>query len=91
MDREGKPQWSMTVTVWHGPTFGHVVDLQTVSRSRMEDLDICIGTWRGVGVPEDVYKGILATVDSVLGDHLVYRYSIQPRLDWSLGGEQEPF
>jgi hypothetical protein len=91
MDHRAKPQWIMSISIYHGPTFGHSVELDTVSKRPMEDTSDVIGSWHGIGVPEEVYKQILASVQAVLSDHLVYRYGVQPALKDDWGSEVSPF
>jgi hypothetical protein len=81
----------MTVTIFHGPRFGHAVEVVTETKGRpRENFQDSVGRWHGIGVPEEVYRGILASVDAILSDHLVARYGLQESLEcW--GVEPEPF
>jgi hypothetical protein len=81
----------MTVTVYHGPGFGHNVQVDTVTRGRDTDTIDVVGTWRGVGIPEKVYDGIRASVQAILEDHLLHRYGIAADLPAMWEVEPDPF
>jgi len=81
----------MTVSLWHGTQFGHTVEVETVTKGRDIDTIDSLGSWRGIGIPEETYKGIMASVNAILSEHLVTRYGVNPQCDWSLGEEQAPF
>ena len=86
-----KVQWTMTVTVYHGSSFGHAIEVvtETKGRPRLSTHDT-IGSWRGIGVPAEVLRQARTAVDSIFSDHLVYRYGIQEELPaWP--DEVEPF
>jgi len=91
LSSEPRPQWVMTVTVYHGPAFGHSVEVQTVTRGRNTDTHDVLGTWKGVGVPWKVYTGIMNSIDAILAEHLVSRYGVQEELTGVWGEEPEPF
>lgn len=84
-------QWTMTVTVFHGPSFGHAVEVATETKGRP---NLCtqdsIGSWRGVGVPERVMEGMEASLLSIFQEHIHRRYGVAPSLEgwWD---EPEPF
>lgn len=91
MERHGTPQYVLTVTVWHGPTYGHAVDVDTVVKGRRDgDLSINIGTWRGIGIPVSTYRDILTSVNGIFSAYLIHRYGVAESLPgWEV--EPEPF
>jgi hypothetical protein len=76
-----KPQWTMTVTIYHGPSFGHAIEVATETKGRpAQSTRDSIGTWRGVGCPEDVYRGALTLINAIFGDHIMFRYGVASEL-----------
>lgn len=76
-----KPQWTMTVTVYHLPNFNHAVELVTETRGapRRYTHDT-VGTWKGVGIPNDVLQDVAMSVKWVLEEHLITRYGVAANL-----------
>jgi hypothetical protein len=81
----------MTVTVYHGSSFGHNVEVDTVTRGRDLDTIDVVGAWKGIGIPEKVYEGILASVEAILEDHLMHRYGIAAEVPGLWEVEPDPF
>lgn len=86
-----KVQWTMTVTIFHGPDYGHEIELVTETRGRpLHSTHDVIGRWRGTGVPEEVVKGAHAMISAALWEHLVTRYGVRQTLEgW--GDVPDPF
>lgn len=86
-----KVQWTMTVTVFHGPSFGHAIELVTETRGRPRlSTQDTLGSWRGVGIPADVLRLAGALLLSAFDEHLVSRYGVAEQLEgWE--AEPEPF
>lgn len=90
MHEKDIPQFVLTATVWHGPTFGHSVELETTS-SRGALTHDNIGSWSTLGIPTQVLEGICTTVHAVLEEHLVTRYGVLDELPTRWAGDPEPF
>jgi hypothetical protein len=86
-----KPQWTMTVTIYHGPSFGHAIELATETRGRItESTHDSIGSWRGVGCPNEVLQQAEALIGAAFTYHVVARYGVAETLEgW--GPEPGPF
>lgn len=84
-------QWTMTVTIYHGSSFGHAIELVTETRGRPRDsTHDSLGSWRGVGCPEEVAKAADIFISAAFWDHIVQRYGITERLQgWPI--EPDPF
>lgn len=86
-----KVQWTLTVTIYHGPSFGHVLEMATETKGRPDRMTHdTIGSWKGIGVPEPVMTQALAVVNAAIQEHLVSRYGVQELLPaWP--DEVDPF
>lgn len=91
MHDNSRPQWTMVVTVFHAPSYGHAIELSTETTGRPDrSTQDSIGSWRGVGIPSDVLNQVRALVDGVLLEHMVERYGVAQTLDqWEV--EPDPF
>jgi hypothetical protein len=65
--------------------------VQTVTKGRADDTQDTVGKWKGTGIPEQVYEGVLASVHAILAQHLVCRYGVSPSLAGVWEGEPDPF
>lgn len=74
-----KPQWNLGVTIYHGSNFGHRIEIWTQKLGQNPKL-YDGGSWRGLGIPDDVLAGCRARLDSIFTEHLVTRYGIQDEL-----------
>jgi hypothetical protein len=83
-------QWYLSLTVFHGPAFGHRIEITTMSRGR-DALAHSGGTWKGLGVPESVLNALRGQVDALITEHLLTRYGIQGELPMTWSGEVGPF
>lgn len=90
MHDQHRPHFIMTVTVWHGSTFGHTVELDTVTVGRPSTSDV-LGSWSTLGIPGAVLSGITSSVHAVLTEHLVTRYGLADELPTRWAGDPEPF
>lgn len=91
MDNDGrKPQWAMHVIVWHGPSFGHSITIETQTQGR-PPFEHPAGTWKDLGVPEPVLTAARCALDAIFTQHLTTRYGIANELDLWWGDEPEPF
>jgi hypothetical protein len=85
-----RAQWALHVIVWHGPSFGHQITIETQPQGR-EPWSQSAGSWKGIGLPGDVLQGARAMLDSIFTEHLVTRYGIQDELPFHVVSEGEPF
>jgi hypothetical protein len=90
-DPEGNWQWELVVTVYHGPNFGHRIEIVQTWRGRQNHTKIDGGSWRGLGIPADVLYSLRATVDSLLSEHLITRYQLREELPLKWEGAPDPF
>lgn len=91
MDSRSRLQWTLTVQIYHGPSFGHSIEMLTHTNGRDGETIDSLGSWRGVGVPEDVLKQARALVDAALTQHLLTRYGIAGQLGSDGLSEVSPF
>jgi len=77
-------QWTLDVTVWHGPRIGHSITAKVLSR-RGGWVDVGTWQWTGFGVPPDLVADCCARIDSVIAEHLVNRYGVAERLPFPRG------
>jgi hypothetical protein len=82
---QGKPQWALHVIVYHGQGFGHGIWLETQRQGR-EPIGSSLGTWTGLGIPEDVLELATARLSDTLYEHLLTRYSIRTELPFRRRG-----
>lgn len=87
----GTWQWRMLVTVYHGPSYGHYMEMETLTRGRGTTLHTGLGNWKGLGIPEPVLNEARALIDAQFSEHLVTRYGVAGELPLKWGGEPEPF
>jgi hypothetical protein len=83
-------QWSLRVVIFHGPAFGHRLELTTHTKGRTP-LVQSMGLWKGFGVPESLVTGARARLDSVFVEHLLDRYGVAGELPFKWSGEPDPF
>jgi hypothetical protein len=81
-----KAQWTLDVTVYHGPDFGHWVRASVLGRHGGWRL---VGTWswKGLGIPEPLLPDIEARIASVITEHLVTRYGVRQTLPFEHQGD----
>jgi hypothetical protein len=79
------PQWAMHVIVFHGPTFGHRIRLET-QRQGCAPVASSLGTWKGMGIPESLLELATARVADTLHLHLETRYGIAQELPFPPSG-----
>lgn len=86
-----KVQWTMTVTIFHGPTYGHAVELATETTGHLDwQTHDTLGTWRGVGVPSESLQEMRTLIDTVFFEHMVRRYGVAETIEgW--GDVPDPF
>lgn len=82
--------WSMSVVVFHGPAFGHRMELWTQERGR-DPLVQSLGSWKGLGVPAQVLESAVARADAVMSEYLTHRYGVQGTLWAGEPVERAPF
>lgn len=83
-------QWRMLTTIYHGPGFGHYIELETISKGR-EGVRIGAGSWNTLGIPEPVLTQARTLLDAKFTEHLVSRYGVQGELPIKWAGEPDPF
>jgi hypothetical protein len=81
----------MTVTIFHGPTFGHAIELVTETKGRPGDnTHDSIGSWHGVGIPAEVLRQATTLLGAAFEEHCIMRYGVQESLEgWEV--EPDPF
>jgi hypothetical protein len=81
----------MTVTIYHGPTFGHAIEMVTETKGRPRDhTHDTIGSWRGVGIPSDVLRTAKTLISAAFDEHCILRYGVAETLEgWEV--EPDPF
>jgi hypothetical protein len=89
-DREPRAQWTLDVTVFHGPEFGHQVKAAILS-NRGNWMRCGTWTWSGLGIPAEVVTDIQSRVAAIISEHLVTRYGVQGQLPMTWAGDPEPF
>jgi hypothetical protein len=84
-------QWTLTATIFHVRNFGRAFEVTTETAGRPSyATHDTIGTWQGVGVPVEVYRGILTSLDAIVADLLTSRYGVREQLQgWEV--EVDPF
>jgi hypothetical protein len=84
------PQFTLDVSIDHGPQFGHLITAQVLTRRGGWTV---VGTWRwqGLGVPEPLLTDLLTRINAVLTDHLVTRYGVQGELPVLWAGDPDAF
>lgn len=86
-----KLQWECCFTIWHAPDFGHKLELRTYTKGRDAARKTELGSWTGLGVPEQLVQDATTLVNAAIVEHLVTRYGIRGELPMKWGGEPEPF
>jgi len=84
------PQWTLDVTIYHDPAFGHRIVGRVLGRTGGWS-DVGSWAWKGLGVPESLLEDIQARVEAVIVEHLVSRYGVQGELPTRWAGEADPF
>lgn len=84
-------QYRQLMTVYHGPRFGHYLEMERQWRGRDSTYRTGLGQWTNVGIPQDVLQSSSALIIAGWEEHLVCRYGVQGELPVGLGGEPEPF
>jgi hypothetical protein len=79
------------VSVFHGPTYGHYMELERAFRGREECLRTGLGQWNGLGIPEDVMRTASGLIVAAFEEHLITRYGVAGELPVKWGGEPDPF
>ena len=83
-------QWTLDVSVFHGPEFGHRIYARVLGQHGGWQ-DVGHWTWKGLGVPEPLLTELNARLVSVITEHLVTRYGVQGELPTRWAGEPDPF
>lgn len=79
------------VTVYHGPSFGHYIEMETAIKGRKHVTRVGLGNWKGLGIPEHLMRTASGIMVAAFEEHLVTRYGIQGELPTKWGGEPDPF
>ena len=85
-----KLQWALSVGIYHGPSFGHRIEMWHGATVR-EPIMVELGWWKGLGIPEHVLQHASTMVHAALVEHLVTRYGVQGELPMKWSGDPEPF
>lgn len=83
-------QWALSVVIYHGPGFGHCVDIIEHLKAREPKTSLA-GQWNSLGVPEPVLTSLRTSIDARITEHLVARYGVQGELPTLWAGEPDPF
>jgi hypothetical protein len=86
---EGKAQWAMHVLVYHGRGFGHGIWMET-QRQGSHPYGMPLGSWTGLGIPEDIAELAQARVGDTLYEHLITRYTLRNSSILRWAGVPEP-
>lgn len=89
-EKNDKAQWALYVTVWHSQTFGHYITVETQTQGR-HPKGHSGGSWKGLGIPEQVLSELNAMLQALVTEHLVTRYGVQGELPMRWAGEPDPF
>jgi len=81
-------QWTLDVTVYHGPQFGHRIHAAVLRRSGGWH-PVGDWQWTGLGVPEPLVADCAARIHAVLTEYLISRYGLALQLWKESGGEAE--
>jgi hypothetical protein len=77
--RNENPQWRVGLVVYHGPNFGHRIEIET-QRQGQETQYIEAGSWKGIGVPKRIAMDASVLLEAIVMEHLEHRYGIQEEL-----------
>ena len=88
--REPLPQWTLDVTVFHSPDFGHRIKAAVLSK-RGNWFQVGQWEWTGLGIPAELLVDVVTRVNAVIEEHLVTRYGVQGTLPMRWAGDPEPF
>lgn len=86
-----KLQWTLTFQVYHSPTYGHKLLLCTERGLYGDPHWKSLGSWKGLGIPEDVLTEARSSVMARIDEYLVTRYGVQGELPMKWAGEPDPF
>lgn len=78
-------QWTLDVTVFHGPGFGHRLRASVLGRHG-DWHTVGTWSWQGIGIPESLVPDIEARVTAVITEHLLTRYGFRQELPFPPGG-----
>lgn len=84
--RDPVAQWTLDVTVFHAPQFGHRVIVRVLGKRAGWDI-VGHWDWTGLGIPADLVDDLVAKTAAVICEHLVTRYGIQGVLDVHWAGD----
>jgi hypothetical protein len=84
-------QYRLLATVFHGPKFGHYMELAVAINGRRGVRTIGLGQWKGLGIPEPVLRQASGLLVATWEEHLTTRYGIAGELPLKWGGEPDPF
>jgi hypothetical protein len=89
-DRTRKAQWTLDVTVFHHPSYGHEIEAATLGKS---DGWHPAGSWKwqGLGVPAELLTDIQSRVSSIVTEYLVMRYGCREELPLRWAGDPTEF
>lgn len=84
-------QFRLLGTVFHGPKFGHYMEMERQIKGRDGTTRTGLGQWTGVGIPEDVFRSASGLLVAAWEEHLITRYGCRDELPMRWAGEGEPF
>lgn len=90
-EAEANWQYRQLLTVFHGPKFGHYLEMETISKGRDNGIRTGLGTWNGSGIPEQVLRESSALIVARWEEHLITRYGVWGELPELWRAEPDPF
>lgn len=84
-------QYRQLLTVYHGPQFGHYMEMERQLKGRDATHRTGLGQWTGVGIPEDVLRTSTGLLVAAWEEHLITRYGVKGELPLQWAGEPGPF
>jgi hypothetical protein len=84
-------QFRLLATVYHGPKFGHYMEMETRSKGRDATNRKGLGQWTHVGIPEDVLSVSSGLLVATWEEHLITRYGVAGELPLTWRVEPDPF
>jgi hypothetical protein len=84
-------QFRLLATVYHGPAYGHYLEMETLTKGRRDPLRTGLGRWNGVGIPEDVLRTAGGIILATWDEHLITRYGVKGELPLTWKAEADPF